>query len=475
MTLGQISLGTGFIRLTNEPNGEEYMQKVSIVGLGYVGTVLAACLCEKGLSVHGIDVDEETVDKIGRGTPLVSDGLLPALIGRHTSDGRFRVTTDMSVVRNTDVILVTVGTPLNEDHSPDMTEVETACRCIAKYLRRQHLVILRSTVVPGTTDEVILPILENESGLKAGEGFMLAFCPERWGEGTRMTDFEGGVLEEFNNVPVIVGGVDSRSTGRATEFWNSLGMDTVRVSSSRAAELAKLADNWWIDLNIAIANELALLCERMQVDSCEVIEAANTLPKNRSSVNILLPGCGVGGSCLPKDPWFVHYLGRKYGLELKTCRLSREINDRMPIHMYGLITQALEDNGRGTRDARIAVLGLAFKQSTGDTRNTPAAPLIRLLTKNGAEVRAFDPWVGKEEGKKVAGECLVDSLEEALKGSDCIALVSAQPEFRRISFDEIRTLVASPCAVVDGRRAFSSEEVRRNGFTYWAIGLGKGS
>ena len=451
------------------------MQKVSVVGLGYIGTVLAACLCEKGLSVHGIDVDEGTVDKIRRGIPLVSDGLLPALIGRHTSDGRFRVTTDMSVVRNTDVILVTVGTPLNEDYSPDMTEVETACRCIAKYLRRQHLVILRSTVVPGTTDEVILPILEKGSGLKAGEGFMLAFCPERLGEGTRVTDFEGGVLEEFNSIPVIVGGVDSRSTDVAAEFWDSLGMDTVRVSSSRAAELAKLADNWWIDLNIAIANELALLCEKMQVDSDEVIEAANTLPKNRSSVNILLPGCGVGGSCLPKDPWFVHYLGRKCGLELKTCRLSREINDYMPVHMYDLITQALKDNGRSIEDARIAVLGLAFKQSTGDTRNTPATALIHLLTENGAEVKAFDPWVGTEEGKRVAGECLADSLEEALKESDCIALVSAQPEFRSISFGEIRTLVASPCAVVDGRRAFSSEEVRRNGFTYWAIGLGKKS
>lgn len=449
------------------------MKKASIIGLGYVGTTLAAFLCEKGFNVYGIDTRGELIDKINQGICLISEVGVPRLVRKYVSEGKLMATTDVSIIKHTDVVLVTVGTPLGEDYSPDMSAIEEASTNMAKYLRNGHLILYKSTVLPGTTEEVALPILEKGSGLKAGKDFMLACCPERMGEGSRMTDFGGNVLEEIKTIPIIVGGINSQSTSAAEEFWSSLGVNTIKVSSPKTAELAKLADNWWIDLNVAIANELALLCEKIQVDCYEVIEAANTLPKNRYNVNILLPGCGVGGSCLTKDPWFIHHLGKSYRLNLKTCQLSREINDYMPKHMYELVTEALEDIGKHVRNARVSILGLAFKQSTGDTRNTPAIPLIELLMKNEAEVRVFDPWVNQREARKIAGNCVVNSLMEVLEDSDCLVLVSAQPEFRKISFSEIRPLVNFPCAVVDGRRAFDSKEVRSAGFTYWAVGLGK--
>ncbi len=450
-------------------------RKVGVVGLGYVGTTLAMFLCEKGLEVYGVDKKEEIITKVNQGVSHIKEAMIPELVQKYSSQGKLRVSTDMSIISDTDVVLVSVGTPLGEDYSPDMSAIEETSSELAKYLHEGHLVIFKSTVTPGTTEQTVLPILEKGSGLKSGRDFMLVYCPERLGEGSKMTDFRGSALEEVNTLPIVVGGINSQSTDAAAEFWHSLGINTIKVSSPKVAELAKLADNWWIDLNIAIANELALLCEKMQVDSYEVIEAANTLPKNRYNVNILLPGCGVGGSCLTKDPWFVYHLGKRFGLELKTCRLSREINDYMPKHMYDLVTQALEDIGKHIKKAKVSLLGLAFKQSTGDTRNTPAVPLIQLLVKNGAEVRVFDPWVEPEEARKIAGNYIVDTLEEALQDSDCLVLVNAQPEFRRISFSEIKSLVASPCAIVDGRRAFNSEEVISAGFTYWAVGLGKKS
>lgn len=450
-------------------------EKVGIVGLGYVGITIAVFLCERGLNVYGVDKEGELIAKVSQGVSPIREAAVPELVQKYTSEGKLRVSTDMSIIEGTDVILVTVGTPLGEDYSPDMSAIEETSSQLASYLHKGHLVIYKSTMIPETTEQTVLPILEKGSRLKAGEDFMLTYCPERLGEGSRMTDFTGCALDEVKTLPIIVGGINSQSTDAAVEFWSSLGVNTIKVSSPKVAELAKLADNWWIDLNIAIANELAFLCEKMQIDSYEVIEAANTLPKNRYNVNILLPGCGVGGSCLTKDPWFVHHLGERYSLNLKTCQLSREINDYMPKHMYGLVTQALEDIDKHLRKARVSVLGLAFKQSTGDTRNTPAVPLIQLLVNNGAEVRVFDPWVEPEEGRKIAGNCVVNSLTEVLEDSDCLVLVNAQPEFRKISFSEIKSLVASPCAVVDGRRGFNSEEVISAGFTYWAVGLGKKS
>ncbi len=450
-------------------------RKISVVGLGYVGTVLAMFLCEKGAEVYGVEKQQEIVAKINQGLSPIKETLIPELVEKYVSEGKLVASTDMSVIANTDTVLVTVGTPLGEDYSPDFRAIKEVSEEIAKYLHRGHLIIYKSTVTPGTIEETVLPILEKDSCLKSGKDFMLAFCPERLGEGSKMNDFTGYALEEIRKIPIIVGGITPQSTEVAVEFWQSLGIKTISVSSPKVAEMAKLADNWWIDLNIALANELALLCEKIGIDAYEVIKAANTLPKNEYNVNILLPGCGVGGSCLTKDPWFVHHMGQTYGIELRTCQISREINDEMPKHMYDLVTKALESCGKRVSEANISLLGLAFKQSTSDTRNTPAIPLLHLLLQNGARVKVFDPWVNPQEARRLTGDHAVNTLKEALKDSDCLVLVNAQPEFRRISFSEIKSLVASPCAVVDGRRAFNPEEVTSAGFMYWAVGLGEKS
>jgi len=446
---------------------------IAIVGLGYVGVVLAMFACEKGLKVYGIDKSAEVIAKLTQGVAHVKEESIPELVQQYYSRGKFTVSQDMSSVKDVDVILVTVGTPLKDDYSPDMSAIEEVSTQLAKHLRKGHLVIYKSTVIPGTLDDTVLTILEKGSGLKAGTDFMLAFCPERLGEGSRMTDFSGSALEEVRSLPIIVSGIDSPSAKAATGFWSSLGLDTVRVSSTKVAEMAKLADNCWIDLNIAMANELALLCEKMGINTYEVIMAANTLPKNNLNVNILLPGSGVGGSCLPKDPWFVHRLGMEHGLDLKTCRISREVNDRVPAHMYELIADALKDIGKDVKGAKVSILGLAFKQATGDMRNTPSAPLIRLLVANGAQVKAFDPWVDKEEAHMLFGDYVADSLEEALKQSDCLAVITPHPEFRSLPFDEMKSLVAPSCAIIDGRRGLDPRKVTAAGFTYWVVGIGK--
>lgn len=444
-------------------------KKIGVVGLGYVGLNLALFMCERDRTVRGVDIDDVLVENINKGVSPISEHELPDILQDHITKENLKASTDFSVLGDCEVVFVTVGTPLKEDYSPSLQAIREASHSIGKHLQKEQLVIYRSTLVPGTTEEVIQPILEKESGLYAGKDFYLAFCPERLAEGGSMEDFTGSALADIQNLPIIVGGTEQASRKTVSEFWQSLGLDTIEVSTPRDAELAKLADNLWIDLNIALANEIALLSEKIGADALEVIKAANTLPKGQHKVNILYPGPGVGGYCLPKDPWFLHHLGREHDLELKTPKISRKINDAMPKHMYERIKRIVDEK----ETTKVTILGLAFKNSTSDLRNTPSKDLIDLLKSDQIELSLYDPWVNKREAEDLFGMEVADSLEEAVQRVDCIVVMVGHPEFHTLPLAKIKELSSETCEILDGRGVLDAEKVVEAGFPYHRIGLGR--
>ncbi|MEK6925741.1 MAG: nucleotide sugar dehydrogenase [Nanoarchaeota archaeon] len=436
---------------------------VGVVGFGYIGCCIGAYMAGRGLKVTGIDTRDSIVESINKGNPVINEPGLEKLVSRTVKDGFLTATKDFSSLKNSDVILITVGTPLNDDFSPSMDEIKSASRYLGKYLSKGQMVMLKSTVPPFTTENVVRPILEEESGLRAGVDFGLAFSPERIAEGR--------ALEELGSIPIVIGGYDKRSSEVASEFWkNIVGVETIIVSDTKTAEMTKLADNLWIDLNIALANELAQLSHKIGVDVLEVITAANSLPKVRGNVNILNPSMGVGGYCLTKDPWFVHNLGKQYGLDLKIPVTSRKVNDYMPKFTFDLIKECLEKSGKDIRESNVAVLGLSFKNSTGDVRYTPTKYAIEYLKDSGCNLRIFDPWVTKEETATVTNLSQSESLEAAIQGADAIAFFTGHPEFVEYPKAKIKTLVKKDCWIIDGRNAFNPKDMKDFGFNYVGIG-----
>jgi len=237
--------------------------------------------------------------------------------------------------------------------------------------------------------------------------------------------------------------------------------------------MAKLADNLWIDLNIAIANELAMVCDKLDIDVLELIDAANTLPKVNYNVNILIPSMGVGGYCLTKDPWFVYNLGKKYGIELKTPVTSRTVNDTMPKYTFELIKRELEKIEKTLTNSKVAVLGIAFKSNTGDCRFTPTKHTIELLEKSGCELAIHDPWVNKHDAREATSKKLTSTIEETITNADCVAFLTGHREFKIFSIEKIAQLANNKCIILDGRMFFSREQIRKireNGMIYTGIG-----
>ncbi|WP_307845301.1 nucleotide sugar dehydrogenase [Planomonospora sp. ID67723] len=436
---------------------------MAIIGLGYVGSCFAAALAGRGWDVIGVDTDVQLVDELTAGhCRYQEDGLADLLLGGMAA-GRLRVTTDYSAVRAADVVLIAVGTPVRADGSLVDHQLREACLEVSHHLREGHLLILKSTVPPGTTREFVLPLLQ-QSGLVCGEHFGLAFTPERFAEGT--------ALRELRSLPIVVGGMDADSTRDAADFWHrALGVETIALDSPESAEIVKLADNWWIDLNIALANELAKFCALFDVDVLDVISAANTVPKGKGKVNILLPSVGVGGSCLVKDPWMVWHSARQRGLEIFTAPTGREVNLEMPEYTAQLIIDGLLRLGKDPATSTIAMLGAAFKNNTGDLRATPVEAVVTTLTKAGATVRVYDPLVDSLQAEAVVGVRPSPDLLEAVRDADCLAVMALHEEFKEIDFAELP--VAGSCLVLDGRAYYSKDkiaELRRLGYDYLGVG-----
>ncbi|MFD9737232.1 nucleotide sugar dehydrogenase [Umezawaea sp. NPDC059074] len=438
--------------------------RVAIIGFGYVGSCLGVTLAERGVSVIGIDSNASLVGELRAGrSPIPEPGLSDAL-ARLADDPALTVTTDHDRVRDADVVIITVGTPVDEHGVLLVEQLEEVCLRLSTRLRAGQLVLLKSTVSPGTTRETVVPLLER-GGLAQGRDFGLAFCPERLAE--------GAALAQLRELPVVVGGCDEHSTAAAAEFWRrSLGVEVHTAPSVETAEVVKLATNWWIDANVAMANELARFCSLFDVDVLDVITTANALPKGTGHVNILLPSVGVGGSCLTKDPWMAWRAAADRGTALHTVETARRVNDGMPEHTYQTIRDELVKLGKDPAGATIAVLGAAFKNDTGDLRNTPVKPVVDALRAEGATVRLFDPLADPAEMRALFGAGAA-TLREAVAGVDCVAVLAGHRLFRELDFAELSTAVTQPCLVFDGRAYYSPErigELRGLGFAYRGVG-----
>lgn len=435
---------------------------VAVVGIGYVGSCLAATIASRGFEVTGVDTDAGRVEEMNVGRTGLQEAGLPEMLSDAVAAGRLRAETEYSACREADVILVTVGTPILPDGTVDDCQVMSACRALAPNLRTGQLVIFKSTVPPGLT-RAAAQLLE-VSGLEAGRDFGVAFSPERLSEGVAM--------HELGSFPIVAGGLSPESTAAAAAFWErSLGVPVLKVGSLEAAEIVKLADNWWIDLNIALANELALFCDLHDVDVLDVIAAANTIPKGAGRVNILLPSIGVGGSCLTKDPWMIWRSARRRGVDLRTVPVGREVNSAMPEHVAEDALELLVAQGKEAKNATIAVLGLAFKNNTGDLRATPVHTAVQTWEKAGATVRLFDPLVDTAEAEQVFGSRPQSTLEETVTGADCVAVLALHREFEDLALEELP--VAPGCLVLDGRAYYPKERIAaftEAGMVYRGIG-----
>src|SRR5438552_3713772 len=400
--------------------------EIAIVGAGYVGVPLAQVFVEAGRPTVLVDVVQARVDQLMRGESYIED--VPSDRLKELLEAGLTATTDYDAVAETDAILVALPTPLSKQREPDLSIVVSAVEGIAKRLRSGHLVVLESTTYPYTTREVVLPILES-SGLAVGRDFHLAFSPERVDPGR--TDYM------TKNVPKVVGGITPACTERAAELYASA-IDTVHtVSTPEAAELTKLLENIFRSVNIALVNELAQLCDRMHIDVWEVIEAAGTKPFGFMSFK---PGPGLGGHCIPIDPFYLTWKAREYGFYTEFVELAGKVNENMPYYCRSLISQALNHGRqRSLNGSKVLVLGVAYKSDIGDTREPPAAKLIELLRKAGSEVAYHDPHVPELNGDRSV------PLEPA--NYDCVAIVTAHSG---IDYDK---LVEEAQLVVDFRNA----------------------
>jgi len=400
---------------------------VAIIGAGYVGMPLARVFADAGKVVLLVDVDREVVDGINRGASHIPDVTSEALKPLVDS-GRVTATTDYDALNEVDAILIALPTPLSSQREPDLSIVKGAVAEIAPRLRKGQLVVLESTTYPGTTRECLQPILER-SGLKAGEDFHLAFSPERVDPGR--TDWT------TKNTPKVVGGLTPACTERAAEFYRAAVDTVVPLSSPETAEMTKLLENIFRAVNIALVNELAQLCERMDLDVWEVIEAAETKPFGFMSFK---PGPGLGGHCIPIDPFYLTWKAREYDFYTEFIDLAGKVNANMPYFCRSLISQALNHGAqKSLKGSRILVLGVAYKADIDDVRESPAEKIVGLLQKAGADVAYHDPHVAEFDGMR--------SVDYAPESYDCVVIVTAHSS---IDYDD---LVDRAQVVVDLRNA----------------------
>ncbi|MBX7213877.1 MAG: nucleotide sugar dehydrogenase [Thermoflexales bacterium] len=411
-------------------------QVVGVIGLGYVGLPLAIAFARAECRTIGVDIDTRKISALNTGVSYILD-VETADVERFTRSGALVATSDYDALRDADAIFICVPTPYDAMRAPDLSFIRAAAEGILPRLRKGQIIVLQSTTYPGTTEEIVLPILER-SGLKAGVDFDLAFSPERIDPGRK--DYT--VL----NTPKVVGGLTPRATERATMLLASIGAPIHPVSSPRAAEMTKLLENIFRSVNIAMVNELARLCERMNIDIWEVINAARTKPYGFMAFT---PGAGVGGHCIGVDPYYLSWKAREFDFYTRFIELAAEVNQSMPFHVVDLVEEALSRVRIPLQGARVLILGVSFKRDVDDARNSPAERVIELLLKRGAQVSYHDPYVSRfSVGGDVFHRDVVSLISqpltnEALRQASCVVIVTGHK-----SVDYAR-VVAEARSVVD--------------------------
>lgn len=407
--------------------------RLGVIGLGYVGLPLSIAFAEAGFEILGFELDAARVTAINRGHSYITD--VPAdQTARIVNDGLLSATTDMSRLAEVDAISICVPTPLSKTRDPDISAVVAATEAVARVLRPGQLVILESTTYPGTTREVILPLLE-ATGLRAGIDFFIAFSPERVDP--------GNVGYQIQNTPKVVGGIDPQSTELAALLYRQAVEEVVVVDSPEAAEMVKLLENTFRSVNIALANETALMCDRLGLDVWQVIDAAATKPFGFMP---FYPGPGIGGHCIPLDPYYLAWKMKTLNYRARFIELAGEINAGMPLHVVDKVVDTLNDAERSVKGSRILVLGVAYKPDISDARESPALDIIGLLQRRGAVVTYSDPHVPSIDihGARMTSEPLTP---ESIGAADCVVIAT---NHRAFDYEE---LVRHARAIVDTRNA----------------------
>ncbi len=409
--------------------------RVGIIGLGYVGLPLAVEFAKAGFSVTGIDLDASKVARLNRGESYVQDvpsGILGPLVESKT----IQATTDFSAVRDLDTINIAVPTPLRKTKDPDMSYIVSACQETAKYFSPGKLVILESTTYPGTTDELVLPMLERP-GLEVGEQFFLCFSPERVDPGN--PNFH------TSNIPKVVGGITPECTRLGALLYSQALEKVVPVSSTSVAEMVKLLENTFRMINIGLVNEMAMMCDRMRINVWEVIDAAATKPFGFMP---FYPGPGLGGHCIPIDPFYLSWKTKQAGIEARFIDLAGYINGQMPNFVLDKIQNALNDQSKPIKGSHVHILGVAYKRDIDDVRESPALDIILLLERRGARVTYSDPYVGaiKLDGRELRSE----DANIMSSRADCVVIVTDHAAF------DYATIAREACLIVDTRNALKN-------------------
>jgi UDP-N-acetyl-D-glucosamine dehydrogenase len=411
--------------------------RVGIVGLGYVGLPLAVEFATAGYSVTGIDLQDSKIQALNRGESYIQD-VPGSEVAALVKEGKLAATSDFSVIRDLDTINICVPTPLRKTKDPDMSYIVAACEEIARYFHPGKLVILESTTYPGTTDELVRPMLERDD-LRVGEDFFLCFSPERVDP--------GNAHFQTRNIPKVVGGTTPACTEIGRLFYAQALQTVVAVSSTQVAEMVKLLENTFRMINIGLVNELAIMCSRMGINVWEVIEAAATKPFGFMP---FYPGPGLGGHCIPIDPFYLSWKSKQAGIEARFIELAGHVNGQMPHFVVEKVQNALNDQSKALRGSKVHICGVAYKRDIDDVRESPALDIIHLLAQRGAQVSYSDPYVPvvRFEGLEMpAGD-----LETAAESADCVVIVT---DHRSVDYGN---LVQRAGLIVDTRNALKNYE-----------------
>jgi UDP-N-acetyl-D-mannosaminuronic acid dehydrogenase len=425
--------------------------KVAVIGLGYVGLPVACMLADAGFKVIGVDIKQDRVDLINRGISPI-EGKEPGLadlLNLVFHLGNFDATTSYGALADADIVLIDVETPIDDDHIPQYVALRSACQSLGQVMKDGVLVIVESTIAPGTMKTLVRPLIEASSGKKSGEDFFLGACPERV--------MPGKLLANLMNMSRVCGGDTPEVAETMKKFYRHIVQSDLDTADLITAEITKTAENAYRDVNIAFANELALICQSVGADFLKVRELVNKSPGR----NVLFAGAGVGGHCIPKDPWLLAY-GVRGQAELKLIPAARAVNDSMPAQIVKILKDALDAYQKPLKDAKIAILGYAYLEESDDTRNSPSEALLDLLNAESVEVVIHDPYVSAYQ----------QNILDCIESSDAVIIMVAHEAYKDLDLLEVKQKMQLPI-VIDGRRVVDPLKAKNSGLDYYGIGYGK--
>jgi UDP-N-acetyl-D-mannosaminuronic acid dehydrogenase len=424
---------------------EDHSAKLAVIGLGYVGLPVAALFAQRGFNVTGVDVKAERVELINQGiSPIEGDEPgLAELIAGVVNSGKLHATTNYDELKDCDVVLLDVETPVNHAHIPEYEALRAALKSLSAVLKNGALVVVESTIMPGTMQNVVLPILEESSGRKVGQGFYLGNCPERV--------MPGKLLKNLNSMSRVVGGDSPETAAAMRALYGNIVQADLDTANWITAELVKTVENTYRDVQIAFANETAMICEALGADVWRVRELVRKSPGRE----MLLPGAGVGGHCIPKDPWLLASSVKGLDVRVRLIPAARDINSFMPSHMLDLLRGRIKDlNGK-----RVLVLGYAYLEDSDDTRDAPSQYFIKALEAEGGQAVVHDPYVAEFAG----------DLYEMAKDCDAVVLITAHSQYRQLDFARLKAVLKTPI-LVDGRNLWDKMEVSQAGLDLIRLG-----